>query len=107
MDFSTIRRKLNNNEYSGISSFVDDIELMRTNSVKFNGESSIFTFICEDFVKEVQKQLSTKPNNFEEEWFLSLQKVVTDLNEHVQQAPPEISHLSQDPMLTEEPSALP
>lgn len=94
MDFSTMKKKLSNNEYPTVKSFIDDIQLICDNAKKFNGEQSLLGIISDDIMDETYKQYSEKSNNAEEEWYRSLSKAIFKLQEHINRAPPEVSLLN-------------
>lgn len=94
MDFSTMKKKLQNNEYPTVKSFIDDIKLISDNAKKFNGEQSLLGLISDDILNEAYKQYSEKSNNADEEWYRSLSKAIFKLQEHINNAPPEVSLLS-------------
>lgn len=87
MDFSTMKKKLQNGEYSSVRSFVDDIQLICDNAKTFNGEQSLLGIIGNDIMDEVNKQYSEKPSNSEEEWYKSLNKAILRLQEHMNSPP--------------------
>lgn len=91
MDFGTMKKKLQNNEYPTVQSFIDDINLICENAKIFNGEQSILSIICDDIMAETNKQYSEKSNNADEEWYKSLSKAIFKLQEHIKHAPPEVS----------------
>jgi len=93
MDFSTMKKKLNNNEYFNVQEFVDDIKLICDNAVLFNGKMTIFGFICEDIMNEVKKMVAEKASSEEEEWFYSLNKAIKNLENHVKDVPYEVLKL--------------
>ena len=90
MDFSTMKKKLQNGEYSSVRSFIDDIQLICDNAKTFNGEQSLLGIIGNDIMDEVNKQYSEKPSNSEEEWYKSLNKAILRLQEHMNSPPSNI-----------------
>jgi hypothetical protein len=94
MDFHTMKKKLTASEYSSVQQFIDDIQLICDNAKKFNGASSMYGLICDDIMAEVHRQYSEKPSSPDEEWYKSLLKAVQALDDHLADAPPEVS-LSQ------------
>ncbi|KAK8878184.1 hypothetical protein M9Y10_004949 [Tritrichomonas musculus] len=94
MDFSTMKKKLQNNEYPTVKSFIDDIQLICDNAKKFNGEQSLLGMISNDIMDEANKQYSEKASNADEEWYRSLSKAIFKLQEHINSAPPEVSLLA-------------
>jgi hypothetical protein len=91
MDFHTMKKKLAGSEYPTVQSFVDDIQLICDNAKAFNGPQSMFALIGDDIMEEVHKQVSEKASTADEEWYKSLMKTVQALDDHVHEAPPEIS----------------
>lgn len=91
MDFSTMRKKLNNNEYTSVQEFIDDIQLICDNAKKFNGETSMYALICDDIMAEVHRQYSEKATTQDEEWYKLLAQSVTKLQEHIKDAPTDIA----------------
>jgi hypothetical protein len=55
MDFSTIKRKLNNNSYTNCKEFCDDLNLTFTNCYTYNGEQSYVGQICSNIENEYKK----------------------------------------------------
>lgn len=55
MDFSTIKRKLNNCVYTNFSEFCDDIHLTFTNCYTYNGETSPVGVMCTKVKNEYNK----------------------------------------------------
>ncbi|OHT11291.1 Bromodomain containing protein [Tritrichomonas foetus] len=96
MDFSTMKKKLQGNEYPTVQSFIDDIQLICDNAKTFNGETSIFGLICDDIMDEVNKQYSEKADNADEEWYKSLNKAIMLMNDHINSPPPEVAAIQKD-----------
>ena len=55
MDFSTIKKKLNNNVYTNFKEFCDDINLTFNNCFTYNGETSPVGLICSNVKNEFNK----------------------------------------------------
>jgi hypothetical protein len=91
MDFHTMKKKLTASEYSSVEQFIDDIQLICDNAKKFNGASSMYGLICDDIMAEVHRQYSEKPNSADDEWYKSLLKAVRALDDHLADAPAEVS----------------
>ena len=88
MDFGTMRKKLNENQYTDPKEFVADVHLICDNAIQFNGENSMYAFMAADISKKIDEKFKNKPNSTEEEWKMKLEDVVHRLNEHVSKAPP-------------------
>jgi hypothetical protein len=91
MDFQTMRKKLASSEYRNVQEFIDDIQLICDNAKLFNGLNSMYGLICDDVMAEVQKQYSEKPASADEEWYKTLMKSVQLLEEHMRNAPTDVS----------------
>ena len=105
MDLGTMKKKLNNEEYHSVSSFIDDIKLICSNAKLFNGADSLYGLICDDILTEVLKQYSEKPDSQHQEWFKSLNKAVEELKEHMKSAPLDVT-LNFDPIQMPDVSGL-
>ena len=90
MDFQTMKRKLNAGEYPTVEAFVDDVQLICDNAKKFNGERSMYAYMCDDIMAEVKKQYSEKADSADEKWFKSLLKATRALDEHMNEAPADV-----------------
>ena len=88
MDFGTMRKKLNENQYTDPKEFVADVHLICNNAIQFNGENSMYAFMAEDISKEIDEKFKNKPNSTEEEWQKRLKDVINRLSEHMAKAPP-------------------
>ena len=56
MDFGTIKEKLNNHGYLSMQAFLQDIELVFSNCLLYNGELSQVSQMCRDVQEEYNKQ---------------------------------------------------
>jgi hypothetical protein len=91
MDFHTMKKKLSGSEYNSVQEFVDDIQLICDNAKLFNGATSMYGLICDDIMAEVHRQYSEKPTSLDDEWYKAMLKAGQALEEHLRQAPPEIT----------------
>ena len=96
MDFGTMRKKLNENQYNDVKEFVADVHLICENAIRFNGENSMYAFMAQDITKRIDERLKEKPSSIEDEWQKRLENVVNKLHEHVAKAPPPISNNESD-----------
>ena len=55
MDFSTIKRKLNNTVYRNCKEFTEDMELVFHNCILYNGERGVIGAICSNVKNEYKK----------------------------------------------------
>ncbi|KAK8889527.1 hypothetical protein M9Y10_034276 [Tritrichomonas musculus] len=88
MDFGTMRKKLNENQYTDPKEFVADVHLICNNAIQFNGENSMYAFMAADISKKMDDKFKNKPNSIEEEWQKKLEDIVIRLKDHVSKAPP-------------------
>ncbi len=57
MDYSTIKEKLSTGAYHRCQEFIDDVELVFSNCIQYNGESSDFGLLAKSHRDEFKKQL--------------------------------------------------
>ena len=55
MDFGTIKHKLSNYKYRTLQSFLDDMNLVFDNCIRFNGEESSVGRMCRTVREEYQR----------------------------------------------------
>ena len=79
MDLTTIRKKLNSNEYKSIEQWIDDMNLIWKNAKLYNTEGSIIHFIAQELEQWFAKKCTQIPRNKDEEWMLQLRKSSTAL----------------------------
>lgn len=91
MDFSTIKKKLQQNQYETMDGFIDDIKLICSNAKIFNGDKSMIGLTADDIIKEVNHLLEDKCSCQEEEWYQAIQRGSDKLNEHLYNAPASVS----------------
>lgn len=88
MDLGTMKKKLDENQYTDPKEFVADVHLICDNAIQFNGENSMYAFMAEDISKSIDEKFKNKPNSIEEEWQKKLEDVINRLRDHVAKAPP-------------------
>ena len=91
MDFGTMKKKLDAKEYHSVAEFIDDIKLICDNAKEYNGVDSMYGLICDDIMVEVQKQYCEKADSEDQEWFRALNKAISELQEHMKNAPANVS----------------
>ena len=79
MDLSTIRKKLNSNEYKNIEQWISDVNLIWKNAKLYNTEGSIIHFIAQELEEWFARKCLLIPRNKDEEWMLQLRKASTAL----------------------------
>ena len=79
MDLTTIRKKLNANEYRSIDQWAGDVNLIWKNAKIYNIEGSIIHFIAKELEEWFARKLIQLPRNKDEEWMLQLRKSSTAL----------------------------
>ncbi|EAY08225.1 Bromodomain containing protein [Trichomonas vaginalis G3] len=95
MDFSTMKKKLAQNQYETVDAFIDDIRLVAKNAKMFNGDSSIIGMSADDMIAEVDKMLAEKCTCPEEEWYFSVQDGSDKLSAHILNAPASVSFIPE------------
>jgi hypothetical protein len=55
MDLGTVKNKLNMNKYKNVQEFIDDINLIFLNCIKYNGEDSSVGKMCKNVREEFQR----------------------------------------------------
>ena len=55
MDFGTVKHRLNINYYHRLQEFIDDMQLVFENCIKFNGEDSQVGKMCKNVREEFKK----------------------------------------------------
>lgn len=57
MDFSTLRKNINNRRYSSANQFLSDVQLIHENCVTYNGAEHPFSMIALNVVRVVEEAL--------------------------------------------------
>lgn len=91
MDLSTVKKKLNDGVYKNVQSFIDDLHLITSNAIQFNGETSMYAYIASDIKNWIDEQYKDKPLSQEDEWQKRLETVVARLKNHIANAPKSLS----------------
>lgn len=87
MDFSTIRKKLQNGQYSTIHDFKKDVQLVFSNATLYNGKSSPIGIVAAElnvYFKDLSKNITDNPDSC---WYNKLIQLKRSLINHVQQHP--------------------
>jgi len=56
MDFGTIKEKLKQHQYYNMQHFLEDVELVFSNCILYNGEASQVSHMCKEVQAEYMKQ---------------------------------------------------
>jgi hypothetical protein len=64
MDFTTIKCKLSNNEYTKVDEFVGDVHQVFDNCILYNGESNQYSMVAKKMRKEFESQFSNLSMDF-------------------------------------------
>lgn len=91
MDLGTVKKKLNDGIYKSVQAFIDDLHLITSNAILFNGETSMYAYIALDIKKWIDEQYDEKPTSQEDEWQKRLETVVARLKNHIANAPKSLS----------------
>lgn len=96
MDFSTVRIKLQSDQYSSTHDFKNDVQLIFTNATSYNGKSSPVGIIAAELsqqFKELSKNITDNPDSC---WYNKLIQLKKNLINHVQQHPSNIQKQKQE-----------
>ena len=88
MDLGKVKRKLLDKKYKSVESFIDDLRLICSNAILFNGANSMYAYIATDINTWIDEQLAKKASSQEDEWQKRLAAVVEKLHKHMANAPP-------------------
>ena len=89
IDLSTMKKKLNNNEYQTVDEFSEDIRQIYNNSLTYNKKDSVITIIAGDLTKWYNDKLNAKGGNSEAEWKEKVNETIEKLHEHMKMDPTE------------------
>lgn len=87
MDLGTVQAKLETGRYATLKALHNDLALVCNNSIKYNGEDSIYGIMATDTLEYINRRFEAKPKSREEEWQQNLQKAVEDLVKHSKHRP--------------------
>lgn len=90
MALREVKNKLNNNEYTTLENFKEDVDLIWSNAKKYNGEDTLFTHMAMEAALWFNEKMKNFPSNQEEEWTRKIQKKAKKLLEVLQHPPTEI-----------------
>ncbi|OHT07427.1 Bromodomain containing protein [Tritrichomonas foetus] len=74
MDLTTIRKKLNSNDYRSIDLWVADVNQVWTNAMLYNNEGTLIYVIAQEMEIWFKKKFESMPRNKDEEWMEMLRK---------------------------------
>ncbi|OHS96941.1 Bromodomain containing protein [Tritrichomonas foetus] len=84
MDFSTVKEKLRNNKYPTTHLWKEEIQLIFSNALTYNGKSSTVGIVATELhhkFKELSKSITDNPNS---SWYNELTSLRKKLIDHVQ-----------------------
>ncbi|EAX92740.1 Bromodomain containing protein [Trichomonas vaginalis G3] len=87
IDLTTIKRKLNSNEYKSIEQWADDVNLVWKNAKTYNNEGSVIHFIAQEQEIWFARKYKNIPRTKDEEWVYQLQKATKILSRLATQPP--------------------
>ena len=100
IDLNSIRKKLNENKYNTCEQFIDDIKLIHSNSVLYNGDNSIITYIASDVLKWFETQLPFKSISYEDEWRRKLKNIIDKMHSHMELDPSNWRNVTESKEMT-------
>ena len=74
MDLGTVKGKLDGRLYKTIDAFLDDLNLVWANAIKFNGKKSLLKFCAERLQKKCARWFEIIPSNKTKAWELEVRK---------------------------------
>ena len=74
MDLFTVKKKLESNEYKSIDDFVDDINLIWENAIKFNGKKALISQCAQELAKKCDAWFEIIPSNELEQWEIDVSR---------------------------------
>lgn len=86
MDFSTVRKKLDERQYKSFHEFQQDVHLIFSNAIKYNGKYSLIASMAielQTIFKFFSKIISDNPHST---WYNELLQLKTQLADHVHSA---------------------
>jgi len=98
MDYSKMKKKLVSGEYQTLLPLLGDLKLVRDNAVAFNGQGSLLGFVAEELFCEIKKKLLKIGSSHYKDWFISVESVLSEMKEHILNAPDEISKKNSNRM---------
>ena len=87
MDFSTIKKKLNESKYSTINEVLDDFRLINDNCILYNSDQSCYSYVSQDMLFWVEKRMKESSLSQEELWKSKLEKKIGKLHKHLMSMP--------------------
>lgn len=74
MDLTTIRRKLNNNDYKSIDAWATDVNQVWINAKLYNNEGTLIYIMAQEMEIWFGRKFESMPRNKDEEWMEMLRK---------------------------------
>ncbi|KAH0785269.1 Bromodomain containing protein [Histomonas meleagridis] len=74
MDLTTIRKKLNNNEYKSYENWAEDVNQVWENAMIYNNEGTLIYVMAQDMELWFRKKYQNLPQDRDEEWMKTLRK---------------------------------
>ncbi|EAY04691.1 Bromodomain containing protein [Trichomonas vaginalis G3] len=106
IDLSAIKAKLQAESYNSVNEVIDDIDLIYKNSVLFNGEKDLLTYIAKDISSYAHTKLSEKCSSRAEENIKKIERIMNEINEHIKCQPPRPTPLPKEEKTKIKPKAI-
>ena len=87
---SEIKRKMQAGEYTSLSEYEKDVNLVWSNAVEYNGEDTLYAHMANEASLWFGKKMTKFPATAEEEWAGKLQRASKELLEVLSHPPPEL-----------------
>ena len=102
MDLTKVLNKLNDNKYTNVVSFEDDLNLIWQNAMTFNRKPSPLYYVADFLQKKCAKKLSKVPATEQDVIYLRLQKLNNQMKELLEFELPEYSMVQRIDYMKEE-----
>ena len=74
MDLTTIKKKLNNNEYKSYENWAEDVQQVWENAMIYNNEGTLIYLMAQDMENWFRRKYKKLPRTKDEEWMILLKK---------------------------------
>lgn len=79
MDLGTVERNLRNDSYQDFSSFRDDVELIWSNAITFNGKDALLSLLAEQLRKWFRQMIKGFSNDEKTDWVTKYYSLTKDI----------------------------
>lgn len=105
MDFSTVRSKLQTDQYPTIHEFKNDVQLIFTNATTYNGKSSPVGIIAIELSQQFKELSKNITDSIDTCWYNKLLQLKKNLINHIQQHPSNTQKQKQEQITDDDSSS--